>query len=80
MSDRCKPSGNKIRFASFEDAVHSAVSTSRIRGIPLRVYGPCEHCGAHHLTKKPASRLVPTVPAPFTPADMARISRREGTP
>lgn len=71
---RCATSG-KLRFPDEDAAIRSAIKTSRIRGgLPLRVY-ECG-CGGFHLTKNPGGRYVPTVPGPFTPADMARVAAR----
>lgn len=72
---RCEPSG-KMRFPNLEEAVHSALATSRIRATPLRPYR-CPDCGDWHLTKTPGGRYVATRPGPFTPADMARLVARK---
>lgn len=75
---RCETSG-KMRFPDFDTAAHSALATSRIRATPLRVY-ECPSCSGFHLTKTPGGRYVATRPAPFTPADMARlVARRQET-
>lgn len=73
---RC-PVTHKLMFPTWDLAVHAAVESSRKRKVGLRVY-VCEHCGSHHLTKRPANPSPATVPGPFTPADMARlVGRRE---
>lgn len=75
---RCKASG-KLQYPDFGTAATAALKTSRMRGgLPLRPY-QCDVCSAWHLTKKPASRLVPTVPGPFTPADLARLLGKKTT-
>lgn len=71
---RCAATG-KLRFPDWDTAAHAALVSSKKRGTALRVY-TCEHCGSHHLTKRPANRVVATVPGPFTPADMARVAGR----
>jgi len=73
---RCKSSG-KLRFAAWDSALHAAVVSSRARKVGLRVYS-CPDCGGFHLTKRQATPHPPTVPGPFTPADMARrLARRK---
>lgn len=69
---RCAATG-KLRFETFEKAVHAALTSSKKRAVALRVY-ECPACGDHHLTKRPANPRVATVPGPFTPADMARLA------
>jgi len=72
---RCAASG-KLQYPDFDAAATAALKTSRIRdGLPLRTY-VCG-CGSWHLTKRPAPRLIPTVPGPFTPSDFARLLTRK---
>ena len=75
---RC-PVTRKLMFSDWDKAVHAAVESSRKRKVGLRVY-PCPDCGCFHLTKRPANPQPPTVPGPFTPADLARLlTRRQET-
>lgn len=72
MGKRKRCRDGKLVHPTFDDAVHAAVGASKLRGVALRPYD-CSICGGWHLTKMPDGPVVATVPAPFTPSDLARI-------
>lgn len=54
---RCVPSGKKVIYSTYDEAVVMAQTVSKERGEEMNVFA-CEHCKRYHIGHTPKKEMV----------------------